>query len=120
MLAQIFGPFLAIVGLWMLIYGENVVKIMTSMKNSPSALYFSAVVNLLIGIVIINNFNMWDWQPMLVLTLVGWVMILRGVLGLFMPKLIIEWLMTNTSCMKTMGIVPFVAGLILIWTAYYM
>lgn len=118
--AKLFGPFLGIVGLWMLLYGENVVKIMTSMKNSPAAFYLSCVLNLLIGLVLILAYNVWDWNIYFFVTLLGWVMFLRGVFGLFMPQLVVKLLMTKTTWMKTMGIIPFVWGLILIWTGYYM
>ena len=120
MLARVFGPFLGILGLWMLLYGDNVVKIMASVKGSPNAQYCSAVFNLLIGIFIINAYNVWDWNVFFFVTLLGWAMFLRGVLALFMPQLIVQWLMTRSTWMKTMGIIPFVWGLILTWTGYYM
>jgi len=120
MIAQVFGPFLAIVGLWMLLYGDNVVKIMTSMKGSPSAQYLAALLNLLIGIFIMCHYNVWSWNIQFFVTLLGWVMFIRGVLGLFVPQLIVKWTMTHTSWMKTMGIIPFVWGLLLIWAGFYM
>jgi hypothetical protein len=120
MLARVFGPFLGILGLWMLLYGDNVVKIMTAMKNSPSALYASAVFNLLIGLFIINAYNVWIWDVFFFITLLGWVMFIRGLLGLFMPQAIVKGVMTKGNWMKTMGIIPFVWGLILTWVGYYM
>ena len=120
MLARVFGPFLAILGLWMLLYGDNVVKILTSIKGSPSAQYCSAVFNLLIGLFIINAYNVWTWNIFFFVTLLGWAMFIRGVLALFMPQLIVQWFMSKSTWMKTMGIIPFVWGLILTWTGYYM
>lgn len=120
MLARVFGPFLGILGLWMLLYGDNVVKIMASMKGSPCALYTSAVFNLLIGLFIINMYNVWVWDVFFFVTLLGWVMFLRGVFALFMPQVVVKAVMTKGNWMKTMGIIPFVWGLILTWTGYYM
>ena len=119
MIAKVFGPFLGITGLWMLLYGDNVVKIMTSMKNTPYALYCSAVFNLLLGVFIIVSYNVWMWDIFFFVTLLGWVMFLRGVLGLFLPQFMIKFQMSKMSWMKTMGIIPFVWGLILIWAGYY-
>lgn len=120
MIARVFGPFLGILGLWMLLYGENVVKIMSSIKSSPSAQYCSAVFNLLIGLFIISQYNVWVWDVFFFITLLGWFMFLRGVLAFFMPQLIVKWFMSTTSWIKTMGIVPFVWGLILTWLGFYM
>ena len=120
MLAKVFGPFMGILGLWMLLYGDNVVKIMTAMKNSPVALYTSAIFNLLIGLFIISAYNMWIWNIFFFITLLGWVMFLRGIITFFMPQLAVRWFMTKGPWMKTMGIVPFVWGLILTWIGFYM
>lgn len=120
MIAKVFGPFLGILGLWMLLYGDNVVKIMASTKNTPAALYASAVFNLLIGLFIINAYNVWVWDIFFFVTLLGWVMFLRAIIALFMPQVIVQSLMTKGTWMKTMGIIPFVWGLILTWAGYYM
>jgi len=37
-----------------------------------------------------------------------------------MPQLIVRGMMSKGSSMKTMGIVPFVWGLILTWVGFYM
>lgn len=120
MIAKVFGPLLGIVGLWMLLYGENVIKIATSVKNSPAAQYAGAFYHLLFGLVIIHFYNVWNWNAFFFVTLLGWWMFIRGVLGLFMPQLIVEWFMTKATWMKTMGIIPFVWGLILTWCGYYL
>lgn len=120
MMARIFGFFIGILGLWMLLYGDNVVKVMTSIKNSPANQYINSVVSMFLGLYIMCSFNDWTWNVMITLTWLGWVFFLRGFLGLFVPHLVVKCMMTNTSWMKTMGIIPFVWGLILIWAGYYM
>lgn len=119
-LARVFGPFLGIWGLWMLLYGENVVKVMGMLKSSAFGLYFSGVINLLIGLFIINMYNVWIWDVYFFVTLLGWVVFLRGFFTLFMPQIMVKGFMSHTSWMKTMGIIPFVWGLILTWLGFYM
>lgn len=118
-LAKVFGPFLAIVGLWMLLYGDNFVKIMTSIKNSASGLYFSALINMLLGLVIINMFNMWWMDMTFFVTLLGWVLFIRGLCGLFAPHFLHKMFMHNHNFMKVVGIIPFIWGLLLIWAGFY-
>lgn len=120
MIAHVFGPFLAILGLWMLLYGENVVKIITAIKKSPAAFHASSVFNLLIGLFIIVVYNVWVMDVYLFITLLGWAVFFRGLLGLFLPQLIVKFFMTRVKWMKTMGFIPFVWGLILTWIGYYM
>src|SRR3990172_5199247 len=103
MLARVFGPFMAILGLWVLLYSDNVSKIWNSMKNSPAALYASAALNLLVGLFIINEYNFWSMDIFFFVTLLGWVSFIRGVIGLFMPQLIVRLFMLKSSGIRLLG-----------------
>ena len=118
--ASVFGPFMAILGLWMLVSSESFIKVLTALRGSSVALYTSAIFSLLFGLLIINLFNDWTFDIYLFVTVLGWVLFFRGLIGLFMPQLAVKVQMTKVSWMKTQGIVPFVWGLILCWIAYYM
>lgn len=117
-LASIFGPFLVIVGLWMLLYSDNLEKIVASIKNSPGTFYVIGVANLLVGFTIISQYNMWHWDGSFLVTLLGWVLVLRGVLSLFVPQLLIKVTMSHGGMTKFMGIIPFIWGIALCWLAF--
>ncbi len=118
MLASIFGPFLVILGLWMLLYSDNMIKIVNSIKTSPAAFYILTVFNLFLGIVIVNHYNSWMMNGAFLVTLLGWVMTLRGVLGLFVPQILIKHTMTSVSFLKVKGLIPFIWGVALCWLAF--
>jgi hypothetical protein len=119
-IAGVFGPFLAIMGLWMLLYADNLMKVWTAIKNSPALVYLISILTLLAGIIIVKEYNMWAWDACLLVTLLGWVFVLRGVMGLFVPQVLIRWTIGNSSVAKIQGIIPFVWGLALCWLAYFM
>ncbi len=119
-IASIFGPFMTILGLWMLLYVDNMMKVWSGIKNNPPAFYFSCVANFLIGLTILSEYDMWSSDAYALVTLLGWVMVIRGILGLFLPQLLIKLTMSNTSFMKVMGVIPLVWGLALCWLAYFM
>lgn len=119
-LASIFGPFMAIIGLWMLLYSDNLVKVYSAIKSSPSVLYFSAILNLFLGLIVLNQYDMWSMDGYVLVTLLGWVMIIRGVMGLFVPQLLIQLILSNTGFLKVYGIIPLVWGLALSWLAFFM
>lgn len=119
MIAKVFGPFLAILGLWMLLFGDNFAKIATAIKSSPAAQYGGALANLLLGLIVIISFNEWMGNMMIFVTLLGWYMFIRGVLGLYMPHLVNNFLYSNRKFSKVLGLIPFVWGLILIWIGFY-
>jgi len=119
-LASIFGPFMAILGLWMLLYSSNLLKIWSGIKSSPSAVYFHGVINLLLGLVVLSLYDMWSFNPEVLVTLLGWVMVIRGIFTLYMPQLVVRLTMENHDFVKVMGLIPLVWGLALCWVAYLM
>lgn len=118
-LASIFGPLLAISGLWMLLYHENFNKVLSSVRNTPGVLYVITFLNLFFGLFILNSYNVWRWQPGLIITLLGWSMIVRAVLLFFIPQLVIKTTMSSHSFVKIMGVIPLIWGLLLCWVALF-
>ena len=114
LVAAIFGPFLFFLGLWMLFYHENMTKVITSMKNTPAAFYLIGAMNLFLGLIVVNEYNVWDWSAAVLVTLLGWVLIARGLLCLFVPQAFIKPAVQN-SWSKLKGLVPLVWGILLFW-----
>jgi hypothetical protein len=117
--ASVFGPYLVIVGLWMLLYSDNLLKVVNSVKNSPSCFYLWGTLNLLFGLTILNIYGRWTFELAFLVTLLGWVLLARGILSLFMPQLIVSSTMTKQSRIKKMGIIPLIWGLLLCWMAFH-
>lgn len=115
LVAGIFGPFLFFIGLWMLFYHENMMKVITSMKNTPSAFYLIGAINLFLGLIVINEYNMWSMTSAVLVTLLGWVMMIRGLLCLFVPQAFIKPALKHPAWAKFKGIIPLVWGILLFW-----
>lgn len=118
-LAAVFGPLLTIMGLWMLLYSENLIKVMTSIKNTPGCFFMMGIINMLIGLVIINMYNVWMWHPAVLVSLLGWFLLIRGILVLYIPQLIIKYTMTNHTVLRAIGLLPLIWGLALWWFAFF-
>jgi hypothetical protein len=112
-LSYIFGPYLVILGLWMLLYHENMMKVVTSVKNTPGLFYLSSLFNLLVGLAIIDTYNSWPSNLAFLVSLLGWAMAIRGVCGLFVPQLVANLLMTNDVWLRIKGIFPLGWGILL-------
>jgi hypothetical protein len=112
-LAYIFGPYMVILGLWCLFYHDNMMKICTSVKNNPGVFYILTCANLLVGLVIINMWNYWYADMSIFVTLLGWMMAIRGVLGFFVPQVVFKMWNCGDTCSKLVGLVPLVWGVLL-------
>lgn len=119
-LASIFGPFLVINGLWQVFYHENMMKVTTSMKNTPAAFHLCAMINLLLGLTVLSQFNMWSMSLMVFVTLLGWAFVVRGVMALFVPQMFMKIVFGKADRIKTLGTIHFVWGLLLCWLAFWM
>lgn len=119
-LASVFGPFMLIMGLWMLLFADNLMKVRTAIKGNPAIFHCGVTANLLIGLVLLSEYNVWSMDAYVLVTLLGWVMVVRGIIGLFLPQLLMKMVMGGASCMKCMGIIPLVWGLALCWLAFFM
>ncbi|MBS0649330.1 MAG: hypothetical protein JSS10_08930 [Verrucomicrobia bacterium] len=119
-LASIFGPLLVIVGLWKLLYSETVEKVLNSVKNSQGLIYFSSVIYLWIGLTVLSQYDLWGWNGPMLVTLLGWVMVARGILGLFAPQMLFDMYFKNEHYNKLCGIVPLIWGIVLCWVGFFM
>lgn len=117
--ASIFGPYLMIMGLWMLFYHENMTKMCTSARNTPACFCMMGVINLLIGLTVVTNFNMWSWTLAGLVTLFGWWMLVRGVMVFFLPQLLIKLTTPSAKSSKICGIIPLVWGFGMCWLAFW-
>lgn len=118
-LASIFGPLLVVIGIWILFYRENMMKVCTSVKNSPGVMYLMGIINLLIGLTTLSEYNMWNWGLPLLVTLFGWVMLIRGLMVFFMPKLLVEQTMSTKQALKFKGVILFIWGFGMCWLAFW-
>lgn len=118
-LASIFGPYLLILGLWMLLYCDQYSKVVSGFKTSAALLYLNSIFNLLIGFTVLSQYDVWGWNLMALVTLLGWVMVVRGVMGLFVPHVLINMMTKKHSCCKVMGLIPVVWGALLSYIGFF-
>ena len=119
-LASIFGPLLVILGLWKLLYSDVLLKVVTTVKNSAGLMYYSSVIYMWIGFTVLSQYDLWDMNVLVLVTLLGWVMIVRGILGLFIPHMLINMYLGNVGFTKVCGIIPLVWGIVLCWVGFFM
>jgi hypothetical protein len=118
-LASIFGPLMVINGLWMMFYHENVSKIFTSVKNTPALFHCCSMKNLLVGLTVVSLFNVWSMTLPVLVTLLGWWLIFRGVMALFIPQMMIKLMTGKGMNTKVWALLTFVWGILLSWLAFW-
>src|SRR5262245_45864480 len=89
LIARLMGPVLLIAGLGMALglwLSPDVYRsVMEGFMNNLAIIWLIGVLALLAGIAIVNVHNVWigDWRVLI--TILGWLLILRGVTNLLFP-----------------------------------
>ena len=118
-LARIFGPLLLIVGLWCLFYRHKAHEAAKGLAGNSSLMYMHGIINLIVGLTIVNMFNHWVWDLTLLVTLLGWFMIVRGVFALYWPNALVNCQLGTEKCITVWGIIWIVWGFFLTWLGYF-
>lgn len=115
MIAKVMGPFLIILGIWFLFCKEFLSQLVVSGRG---VLYLGGVINVLLGLIIITSYNVWNWNIFIFVTLLGWAALLRGLYMLFTPDNFMDTKQVGGFFLKIYGILPLIWGIILTWIAY--
>lgn len=120
-LASIFGPMLIVISLWTLLRTQEIDRLWTSVKATPAAFYLGAILNLLIGFTILSLYNSWSPSLAVLVTILGYLQVIRGILALFCHDKMLKWsqkLISNRNFCYIAAI-PLVYGLLLFWLGFF-
>jgi hypothetical protein len=83
-IARLIGPVFVAVGLGILANGPFYTALIVEAVHSPTLIYFSGLMALTAGLAILNVHRSWSGWPVIV-TIIGWLMTIGGVIRLVLP-----------------------------------
>lgn len=91
LLAKIWGIALIILASAYIVNQKEYTKKLSSFAKSP-LLFFTGIFAILLGVIHVVIHNVWtsDWR--LLITLLGWIMLLKGIVRLFFPGFVVTFL----------------------------
>jgi hypothetical protein len=119
-IARIMGPVLVVIGIGMamglVMEGDTLSSLLKEFIGSRSAIFITGVLALTAGLAIVNAHNLWvaDWR--VIVTILGWLLVLRGVMLLVFPaavQTIGDRLAAHPSGVVAGAAISFVLGAIL-------
>ena len=63
-------------------------KIIEDFENSPGLTYFAGMITLILGMLLVGYHNIWIKNWTLVITLIGWLILLKGIMLIAFPQCI--------------------------------
>ncbi len=87
LLARLIGPVLVVAGLAALVNPKFLQEIASEFLASRALIFIAGFLTLLAGLAIVNTHNVWSGGWPVVITVLGWLMVLGGVLRMGFPAL---------------------------------
>lgn len=100
-------------GLGMLISQDVYKKMLPNFLKQREVMYLGGLFALVIGMILVENHNIWDGTWVMLVSLVGWIALLKGVMILALPKSL-DWFkpLLKGENMTIMGMLVVIIGLV--------
>ncbi|MDD4202247.1 MAG: hypothetical protein PHQ52_02145 [Candidatus Omnitrophica bacterium] len=122
LLAKIFGPYFILISVGILINPYIYQKLIQDIAKSPSFIFWSGAVAFITGLLIVLFHNIWTLTWIVVITLIGWMAILKGVWFVLFPKhaeKLFERYRPGSILIKVHLLLAFLLGLWLSFMGYF-
>ncbi|MBU1445853.1 hypothetical protein KKD70_01155 [Patescibacteria group bacterium] len=115
LVAKIYGTVAIALGLGMLFNAEYYKETFRSIFKDKTYLFFGGIAALVIGLLIILHHNIWEASWAVLITIIGWIALIKGFLLLVFPQMtvIFEPLFTKKTFIVITGLILFLFGLLL-------
>ncbi|MDR6754869.1 hypothetical protein J2Y48_000142 [Mycoplana sp. BE70] len=109
-LARLVGPTLIVVALGMLVNIGMYEKMIVDALHFGILLYLSGLLSMLAGLAIVNLHNKWQMDWRVVITILGWLMTVGGIIRIALPKVAIAAGSTIYSGRASIVVVAMISG----------
>jgi len=112
LVAQILGLVYVVIGLGMLINGAYYKKAFDELLKNSGFMLLGGMMALVVGFLIVSNHNVWvqDWTVLV--TIIGWLALLKGVLIFLAPKFLIKLSSSILKKTNLIGLFAIILGLV--------
>lgn len=118
-LARIFGMYLIITALAVMVNKDRYKSGLSELKRDKMETHLMGVIPLILGLLVVSFHNVWVGWPILI-TLVGWMMLIKGALILIAPDLMLKFTkdMGFLEAINLYGFSGIVIGAFLLYIGY--
>ncbi|MBW2977959.1 hypothetical protein KY331_03885 [Candidatus Woesearchaeota archaeon] len=109
LIAKIFAVAYLMIGLGMLINPSYYQKAMDDMLKNNAVLYLGGIMAAVAGLLIVTYHNIWEYSWVVVITIFGWLALLKGFMLLVFPQHFAFW----RGMFKEKGYMPIWAVIVL-------
>lgn len=116
-LAQLWGPILIAIGIGFFVSRSYYVRVYRDLEKAPFAVLFFGMAAMAAGIAHVLYHNVWGSPVEIVVSLLGWGLLLKGIICVVAPKLAdrsADWAL-DVRVVPAAGAIAFLIGAYLTW-----
>lgn len=85
-LGKVIGFYCVIIGVALIFRQEKLRSMVKEYYQNTALVMFGAVISLIIGLLITCGHNIWEYSYRTIITMIGYLAVLKGILNLFHPE----------------------------------
>ena len=112
---------MGIVAVGVLINAAIYRQIIDELTESPALCYLGGILALFFGLFILNFNNAWTADWTVIITIIGWLSVVKGVLLIVFPNVYLhlsDWVRKGDAVMRYMGIIYLLFGVFLTFKGF--
>jgi hypothetical protein len=120
-LARLLGPLLLLTGAGILLNPKSFRTIAGEVVRSVTLVYLFGFMDLAAGLAIVLTHNVWVASWRVLITLIGWLLLIRGAVRIVAPEIVMGYaakVIRNKQVIPSAGAVVGVLGLVLCYFGY--
>lgn len=120
-LAQIMGVYFLVVGVGALLNPARMKRAIQEARRSYLLPYFDGAIALVVGLLVVLSHNLWDGLLETLVSLIGWVAVIEGVLMMLLPQKTISAILEKflgAQITRLTGVVAIVLGFYFVYQAF--
>ncbi len=121
-LARVLGIFFLFLGMAGIKRRHLFLKMIKEFTRDPLFIFFSGVFGLGFGSLLVVSYNVWTMQWTLVITLLGWFMLLGGIVRIYFPEYISKFakkVLTHPQYERVIATIIVLIGIDLLYFGYF-
>jgi hypothetical protein len=117
-LAQFFGMYIALMGIVMIVRRKAILELMTAIVDQRALIFILAMLRVLIGLAVVLAHNQWRGTLVIVVTLIGWITLLRGIALMLLPADVERKVLTIFERSRQYHAAAIIAIVFGVWLSY--
>lgn len=120
-LAKVIGIYLIIISLAMLLHMPRFNEMVSNLTSNPPLVFTVGFFTLILGILVVVSHNIWQWNWRVIITIIGWIALLKGTSLIIHPALIdilTAFYVQNTIFDYSVAIIDLILGIILVYFGF--